>query len=40
MGKTDLIKGNKDERLAWNEYANAPVKLAAMMAAIRSTIES
>ncbi|HCF3807588.1 TPA: HNH endonuclease [Pseudomonas aeruginosa] len=39
-GKTGLAKGNKDERLVWDEFANAPVKLAAVAAAIRSIVES
>lgn len=39
-GKTGLAKGNKDEQLVWDEYANAPTKLAAAVAAIRTTAES
>jgi len=39
-GKTGLAKGNKDEQLVWDEYANAPSKLAAVVAAIRITAES
>lgn len=39
-GKTGLAKGNKDERLVWDEYANAPVELAAVVVAIRGIVES
>lgn len=35
-----LAKGNKDERLVWDEYANAPAELAAVVAAIRGIVES
>lgn len=39
-GKTGLAKGNKDEGLVWDEFATAPAKLAAVVAAIRGTVES
>ncbi|EPB7178968.1 TPA: HNH endonuclease [Pseudomonas aeruginosa] len=39
-GKTGLAKGNKDEELVWNEFAHAPSKLAAVVNAIRVTVDS
>lgn len=39
-GKTGLTKGNKDEGLVWDEFASAPDKLAAVVVAISSTVES
>lgn len=39
-GKKGLAKGNKDERLVWDEFAGAPSKLAAVVAAISAAIES
>jgi 5-methylcytosine-specific restriction protein A len=39
-GKTGLAKGNKDERLVWDEYAGAPSKLAAVVTAIRDALNS
>ncbi|EKY4110962.1 HNH endonuclease [Pseudomonas aeruginosa] len=39
-GKTGLAKGNKDERLVWDEFADAPSKLAAVVAAIRGAVGS
>lgn len=39
-GKTGLAKGNKDEGVVWDEFANAPAKLAAVTAAIRDAIDS
>lgn len=38
-GKTGLAKGNKDEGLVWEEFANDSVKLAAVVVAIREAIE-
>lgn len=38
-GKTGLAKGNKDEGLVWDEFANEPTKLAAVVIAIREAIE-
>ncbi|WP_420030654.1 HNH endonuclease [Pseudomonas oryzihabitans] len=39
-GKTGLAKGNKDERVVWDEFASDPVKLSAVVAAIRGIVES
>ncbi|MDW3715482.1 MULTISPECIES: HNH endonuclease [unclassified Pseudomonas] len=39
-GKKGLEKGNKDEKLVWQEFAGDPSKLASVAAAIRNAIES
>lgn len=39
-GKTGLAKGNKDEGVVWAEFANDPAKLAAVVAAIRTAVDS
>ncbi|MWV13735.1 HNH endonuclease [Pseudomonas sp. R-28-1W-6] len=39
-GKTGLAKGNKDEEVVWNEFATSPNRLAAIVSAIRSTVEA
>jgi len=39
-GKTGLAKGNRDERLVWDEFADARSRLAATVAAIRAAVES
>ena len=38
-GKVGLTRGNKDEEVVWREFSIDPVRLAAVTAAIRSTIE-
>lgn len=39
-GRTGLSKGNKNEKVVWDEFANFPSKLANAVAAIRDAIES
>lgn len=38
-GKVGLRRGNKEEEVVWHEFSADPVRLAAVVAAIRSTIE-
>ncbi|MBA4143827.1 MAG: HNH endonuclease [Nitrosospira sp.] len=38
-GKVGLTRGNKDEEVVWHEFSIDPVRLAAVTAAIRLTIE-
>lgn len=37
-GKVGLQRGNKDEQVAWAEFAHDPVRLSAVAEAIRSTL--
>jgi len=37
-GKTGLAKGNKDEEVAWKEFAHSPSTLAAVVARIRNAV--
>lgn len=39
-GKKGLARGNKDEKLVWDEFADAPARLAAAVAAISRTVGS
>lgn len=39
-GRTGLAKGNKNEKVVWDEFAGVPSKLATAVAAIRGAIES
>ena len=39
-GKKGLAKGNKGEKLVWDEFVDSPSKLAAAVAAIRGAVES
>ncbi|MHA6193871.1 HNH endonuclease [Pseudomonas wadenswilerensis] len=39
-GRTGLAKGNKNEKVVWDEFADASPKLAIAVAAIRNAIES
>lgn len=38
-GKKGLAKGNKDEEVVWNEFANDPVRLVEVVNAIRNAVE-
>lgn len=38
-GRVGLTRGNKDEEVVWQEFSGDPDKLAAVVAAIRSTFE-
>lgn len=39
-GRTGLAKGNKNEKVVWDQFADAPSKLAIAVNAIRDAIES
>jgi predicted HNH restriction endonuclease len=39
-GKVGLTRGNKDEKVVWNEYALDPVRLASVVAAIRMAVNT
>lgn len=39
-GRTGLAKGNKNEKVVWGEFADAPSKLATAVVAIRDAVES
>jgi len=39
-GRTGLEKGNKDEELVWQEFANNPERLAEVVAAIKANVET
>lgn len=38
-GKTGLVKGNKGEAVVWDDYAEAPERLAKVVTAIRAAVE-
>jgi len=39
-GKTGLAKGNKNEKVVWDQFADSPIKLSIAVAAIRGAVET
>lgn len=39
-GKVGLTRGNKDEKVVWNEYVGDPARLSAVVTAIRMAVDA
>lgn len=39
-GRVGLTRGNKDEKVVWNEYSLNPARLSAVVAAIRMAVDA